>query len=106
MQHQFAYIQYVAVNCIKYSISNDKYEKISYTDNRKIGSDGMNLPDLFAGAIVIAVLVIAVFSTRASKKKGCGPCVGDCSTCSAFSNFYEDYKKDQVHEVKDEKGDR
>ena len=43
---------------------------------------------------------VIVYATRPKKGKdsGCGSCHSDCSSCSAFSSLYEDYKKDQEQE--------
>lgn len=56
----------------------------------------MNFADIFVSLIVIGILALSVYFLRRQKKNSnCNSCVGDCSTCNAFSNFYEDYKKDE-----------
>ena len=61
----------------------------------------MNLADVLVSLVVIGLLILCFHLSKKYNKKGCGPCVGDCSTCSAFSNFYEDYKKDEEKKQKE-----
>ena len=57
----------------------------------------MNLADVIVSAIIIGLLIIVFYVTRAKKgNSGCGSCTSDCSSCHALSNFYEDYKKDEA----------
>ena len=57
----------------------------------------MNLADVIVSAIIIGLLIIVFYVTRAKKGNSCcGSCTSDCSSCHAFSNFYEDYKKDEA----------
>ncbi len=55
----------------------------------------MNFADILVIAVVLLILGIIVYLTRPKNKDSqCGGCRSDCSSCSAFSDFYEDYKKD------------
>lgn len=58
----------------------------------------MNLADIIVVGILILILALIFYVTRVKKKDhgGCGGCSSECSSCHAFSNFYEDYKKDET----------
>lgn len=60
----------------------------------------MNLADVIVSGIIIGILVFAFCATKSKKKDGCGSCSQNCSSCTAFSNLYDDYKKDRIDEKK------
>lgn len=54
----------------------------------------MNVADIIVILVILVILGIIVYFTRSHKKEGgCGTCHNDCSSCHAFSNLYEEYKK-------------
>ncbi len=60
----------------------------------------MNLADVIVSGIIIGLLILAFRATKSKKKNGCGSCSQNCSSCTAFSNLYDDYKKDRIDEEK------
>lgn len=56
----------------------------------------MNVADIIVIGILFIILGIIAYVTRPKKGRDkCGSCKSDCSSCHGFSNFYEEYKKDQ-----------
>ena len=54
----------------------------------------MNIADLIVVIVLFAILALIFYATRNSDKNGFSGCHSDCSSCSSFSNLYEEYKKD------------